>query len=63
MPVDREVCSSGELTVSYSRAVKDHLLIGENTAGIAAFGDVREYVLPNSNIRLHLPSSFFWNPE
>lgn len=60
--MNRGVASSGEATVAYSRSVKNSLLIGENTAGIGTFGEVRSYVLPNSGIRLWLPSKLFLSP-
>jgi len=60
--MDRWVASSGEGTVGHSKAVKDLLLIGENSAGIGTFGEIRYYLLPNSQISLSLPSKIFLEP-
>ncbi len=60
--MDRWVASSGEGTLGSSRAVKDLLLIGENSAGIGTFGEVRPYILPNSRIQLSLPCKLFLEP-
>jgi len=57
--VNRKVASSGELTTSYAQSFPNHLIVGENTAGIGAFGEVRTYILPNSKIFLGMPSKLF----
>jgi hypothetical protein len=60
--VNRHVASSGELTTSQAKSVPNHLIVGENTAGIGTFGEVRTYVLPHSKIILNLPSKLFLEP-
>ncbi|MCK9225373.1 MAG: S41 family peptidase, partial [Candidatus Muirbacterium halophilum] len=56
---NRNIASSGEALCSYSKSVKNSLLIGENTAGIGTFGEINEYQLPNSNIILNIPEKLF----
>ncbi|MCK5683121.1 hypothetical protein KAJ27_03335 [bacterium] len=57
--VNRWVASSGEATVAFSKSVSDNLLIGENTAGMGTFGEVRTYILKHSKILFALPSKLF----
>jgi hypothetical protein len=60
---DRHVSSSGEAAVAYSKSIRNRVLVGENTAGIGTFGDIRRYVLPHSRIRVVLPYKLFVSPE
>lgn len=59
---DREVASSGEAFLDYSLSIPGAVHIGENSAGIGTFGDVRNYWLPNSHIRITLPCKLFIAP-
>ncbi|MCK5132102.1 MAG: hypothetical protein KAR40_08130 [Candidatus Sabulitectum sp.] len=61
--IDQGVASSGEALIDYSKSVPGAVLIGENSAGVGLFGEVRKYWLPNSLIRLSLPSKLFLAPE
>ena len=61
--VDRGVASSGEALLDYSKSVPGAVVVGENTAGIGTFGEVRHYWLPNSNISLLLPCKLFLAPD
>ncbi|MCK4506322.1 MAG: hypothetical protein KAW14_11970 [Candidatus Aegiribacteria sp.] len=60
--IDRGVASSGEALIDYSKSVPGAVLIGENSAGVGSFGEVRRYWLPNSFISLSLPSKLFLAP-
>lgn len=60
--VDRGVASSGEALLDYSKSVPGAVIVGENTAGIGTFGEVRHYWLPNSHISLLLPCKLFLAP-
>ena len=59
---DRYVASSGEALLDYSKSVPNAVLVGENSAGVGTFGEVRQYWLPNSHISLYLPSKLFLAP-
>ncbi|MFP4498456.1 MAG: S41 family peptidase [Vulcanimicrobiota bacterium] len=61
--INRNVMSSGESTVSFARSVKDSVIVGENTAGIGTFGDIREYGLKHSKIRFIMPYKLFINRD
>ena len=50
--INRIVGSSGEAAISYSKCLKNCILIGENSAGGGTFGDVCLYILSNSKIKL-----------
>ena len=60
---NRSVASSGEATIAYSKSVPNNIIVGENSAGIGTFGEVRTYLLPNSRIQLYIPSKIFIAPE
>lgn len=57
--IDRGVASSGEALINYTKSVPGAVLIGENSAGVGSFGEVHQYWLPNSLIRLSLPCKLF----
>ncbi|MBD3278944.1 MAG: hypothetical protein GF388_11650 [Candidatus Aegiribacteria sp.] len=59
---DRETASSGEAFLDYSLSIPGAVHIGENSAGIGTFGDIRNYWLPNSHIRITLPCKLFITP-
>lgn len=61
--IDRDVASSGEAMIDYSKSIPEAVLIGENSAGVGTFGEVRQYWLLNSRICLFLPSKLFPAPE
>lgn len=60
---NRGVLSAGESTIGYSKSVKNRIVIGENTGGVAQFSDVQNYYLPNSKIRIILPRQIFLIPD
>jgi hypothetical protein len=60
--IDRRTGSAAEIATSYSRAAKNNVIVGENSAGAMAFGNVRYYLLKNSRIVLSLPSSILLLP-
>ncbi len=60
--IDRGVASSGEALIDYSKSVPGAVLIGENSAGVGSFGEVRHYWLPNSLIQLYMPCKLFIAP-
>ncbi len=60
--IDKGVASSGEALIDYSKSVPGAVLIGENSAGVGTFGEVRQYWLPNSFISLSLPGKLFLAP-
>ena len=59
---DRNVASSGEAFIDYARSIPEAVVVGENSAGIGTFGDVLQYWLPNSRIRLQVPHKIFLMP-
>ncbi len=59
---DRGVASSGEAFIDYARSIPQAVTVGENSAGIGTFGDVLQYWLPNSRIRLQVPHKIFLMP-
>ncbi|MCD4848667.1 MAG: hypothetical protein K8R76_10820 [Candidatus Aegiribacteria sp.] len=60
--IDRRVASSGEALIDYTKSIPGAMLIGENSAGVGSFGEVHQYWLPNSLIRLFLPCKLFIAP-
>ncbi len=60
--IDREVASSGEALVDYSKSIPGVVLVGENSAGVGTFGEVQSYWLPNSHIQFSIPSKLFLVP-
>jgi hypothetical protein len=48
--VDNNCGSSGESAYNALRTIKNSIVIGTNTSGCASFGNVVNYVLPNSGI-------------
>lgn len=49
--VDNNCGSSGETAYNALRTIKNSIVIGTNTSGCESFGNVVNYVLPNSGIR------------
>ena len=60
---NRRVLSAAEAMIGYSKSVKNSILIGENTAGVAQFSDVQQYYLPNSKLIAKLPRQFLSIPD
>lgn len=60
--VDRSVASAGEAFIDYSRCIPNAVVMGENSAGAGIFGEICRYCLPNSRIRLGVPSKLFIAP-
>jgi len=56
---NRVISSAGESTIAYSKSVPGNVIIGENSAGIGTFGDLRTYMLKNSKIKFRLADKFF----
>jgi hypothetical protein len=52
---NRRVLSAGEGMVGASQSVKNRMVIGENTGGVAQFSSTCGYYLPNSKIITNLP--------
>ena len=61
--IDRGVASSGEAFADYTKSIPGAVLVGENSGGVGTFGEVRTYWLPNSHIRLNVPSKLFLMPD
>lgn len=57
--VDAECASSCETLVRYARQIPGALIVGENTAGAGAFGEVLPYRLPESGIWIGVGSKWF----
>ncbi len=60
---NRNVASSGEAMLNMWRSIPGGIIVGENSGGIGNFGDVREYMLPNSKMVLTVPCKLFIVPE
>ncbi|MFZ2961233.1 MAG: S41 family peptidase [Candidatus Ozemobacteraceae bacterium] len=60
---NRNTGSAGDMTVAFSRGVKNCFVVGENTAGIGVFANVHHYILPNSKIQFNLPSQLVVEPS
>lgn len=52
--------SSAEMGIALAKRVKNRVLIGENSAGINTFGNVRSYQLKNSKININLPYCIYY---
>jgi len=52
---NRRILSAAEAMVGYSQSVKNRIVVGENTGGVAQFSDCQEYLLPNSRFVVKLP--------
>lgn len=52
--MNREVSSSSETAIKFSKSVKNAIFVGENTYGVGTFSNVVKFYLPNSNICIHL---------
>jgi len=61
--VNRRVLSAGEGMIGASRSVKNRILIGENTGGVAQFSDTLEYYLPNSHFIAKIPRQLLMIPD
>jgi len=59
---NRRVLSAGEGMVGISRAVKNSIIIGENTGGSAQFSSTCGYYLPHSKFIANLPRQFIIIP-
>ena len=59
---NRNVASSGEALLNFWRSIPGGIIVGENSGGIGNFGDVREYMLPNSKMVLTVPCKLFIVP-
>jgi hypothetical protein len=55
--VNGRSASSAESIVPVARFLPNAFVVGENTSGVGAFGNLLRYVLPNSGVELFLPSS------
>lgn len=60
---NRRVLSAGESMLGYSKSVKNRIVIGENSGGVAQFSDVQIYYLPNSKIKIKLPRQILLIPN
>jgi C-terminal processing protease CtpA/Prc len=61
--VDRRCASSCESFVMYARQLPNTLIVGENTAGVGVFGQVRSYRLPHSGIWMQAGGKWFHDPD
>lgn len=61
--VDGECASACESLVSYARQVPGTLVVGENTAGVGVFGEVRPYRLPRSGIWMQAGRKWFHDAD
>ncbi|NQV15172.1 hypothetical protein HQ531_06910 [bacterium] len=59
---NRRVLSAGENMVGSSQSIKNTIVIGENTGGVAQFSSTCEYYLPYSNLLLNLPRQLIFIP-
>ena len=59
---NRNVASSGEAMLNFWQSIPNGIIVGENSGGIGNFGDVRDYMLPNSGITLMVPCKLFIVP-
>ncbi|MDD2715007.1 MAG: S41 family peptidase [Candidatus Wallbacteria bacterium] len=59
---NRRSASASEDTLLYSESIPNAVIVGENSGGVATFGEVREYELPNSRIRFLIPSKILLTP-
>ncbi|NUN08443.1 MAG: hypothetical protein HUU54_04630 [Ignavibacteriaceae bacterium] len=59
---NRRILSAGEGMIGASQSVKNRIIIGENTGGVAQFSDLCEFYLPNSKFILRLPRQFLIIP-
>lgn len=55
--VNGRSASSAESVVPVARLLPNAFVVGENTAGVGAYGNLLKYFLPNSGVELFLPSS------
>jgi len=54
--------SSAEMAIAQSRCLQNVVVVGENSGGVLTFGNVRNYMLKNSHIRLSLPYCLYYYP-
>ncbi len=59
---NRRVLSAGENLVGASGSIKNRVVIGENTGGVAQFSSTVPYVLPHSRLVLNLPRQLIFIP-
>jgi hypothetical protein len=59
---NRSVHSAGEAFVGASQSIKNRIVIGENTGGVAQFSSACGYYLPNSRFIANLPRHFILIP-
>jgi len=60
---DSRCASSCETFFQYARQVPGSVIIGENTAGVGAFGDVRTYRLPHSGLGFSAGKKWFHDKD
>lgn len=61
--VDANTASSAETFVLMAKRDSRTIVVGENTRGMARFGEIKLYSLPHSGIRLQAGSKLFEDPE
>jgi hypothetical protein len=60
---NRRVLSAAEAMIGYSKSIKNRIIIGENTGGVAQFSDTQNYSLPNSKLVIILPRQILSIPD
>ncbi len=60
--VDSNTGSSAETFVLMAKQYSQAIVVGENTRGMARFGEIKLYSLPNSTIRIQAGSKIFHDP-
>ncbi len=59
---NRRILSAGEGMIGASKSVRNRIIIGENTGGVAQFSDACEFYLPHSKFIAKLPRQFLIIP-
>lgn len=60
--VDRHCASACESMIMYARQIPGTILVGENTAGVGVFGEVRRYPLAHTHLWMQAGEKWFHGP-
>lgn len=59
---DSNTSAAGEMAMLYAKTIENAVVIGSNTSGNQLSGDMQEIFLPNSGVKVFIPTSMkLWN--
>ncbi len=61
--MDKGTASSGEEFIGYLRQLENVVFVGENSGGVAQFGELARFVLPNTGLPAYFGTKLFLPPD